>query len=264
MPPVRRGPDRDVRRPRDVTALRELRAARAAGRGRDLLPPARPSVLVLPPRAAPCLRVGRRDLLRLRVLLGVLRLMGRARKALRRRDDRPARAHSRQPGRRSREQRRVSPPALRRARHPRPRRRAGRERRRGGSSSRYHDGRRIHGCRNRAGDRRRARARGPGGRQQRLRTRPRHPRFRSGTPSTRQGLGSRDPRVPPPAPPHRTAAVRHHLSRALLVPFTPDGLARARHGGVARRRCRRARDARRVLARVCKTRGERRRTEPRA
>ena len=66
-------------------------SADAARPTRDLLPAARPPVLVLPPRAVAGVRVGRGDLLRLRLLLVVLRFLGGPRQAVRRLHDRAAR-----------------------------------------------------------------------------------------------------------------------------------------------------------------------------
>ena len=73
-----------------------LRCARATfprrrlDEAESLLSAARPAVRGLPARAASRLRVRRAYLLRLRLLLLVLRLVGRAREALRGGDDRPA------------------------------------------------------------------------------------------------------------------------------------------------------------------------------
>ena len=95
--------------------------------------------------------------------------------------DRAVRARRRQPRRRAREQRRLPAPALRRARHPGARHRAGRERRRGGARARRRrrssrsSARELAARARRRGpprrpDRRQQRAR-PGARPQRLRRR---------------------------------------------------------------------------------------------
>ncbi len=106
-------------------------AGGAAGRSGDLLSAARAAVRVVPARAAARVRVRGAHLLRLRLLLLVLRLLGGARQAVRRHDDRAARPDPGQPGDRGREQRRLPAPAFPGRRNRRARRRARRERGRG-------------------------------------------------------------------------------------------------------------------------------------
>src|SRR5690606_30522275 len=90
VPAVRSGADRDVRGPGDVAAVRDLPERGPAGPAGDVLPAARPGLLVLPAGAAAGVRARGADLLRLRLLLLVLRLVGGARPAVRRVDDRAA------------------------------------------------------------------------------------------------------------------------------------------------------------------------------
>ena len=92
----------------------------------SLLSAARPPVRGLPARAASRLRARRGHLLRLRLLLLVLRLVGGAREALRRGDDRAARPDPGQPRHRGGQQRRLPAAALPGGGHPGARRRAGR------------------------------------------------------------------------------------------------------------------------------------------
>ena len=124
-------PDPYVRRPRHVAAVRELRARGPARRARIFYPLHVRLCDVMPARAASRVRARRGHLLRLRLLLVVLRLLGRAREAVRRGDDRAARPDAGQPGHRGRQQRRLPAAALRGRGHPGARRRAGRERGRG-------------------------------------------------------------------------------------------------------------------------------------
>ena len=110
-------------------------------------------------------------------------------------------------------------------------------------------------------DRRRVRPGRPGGRQQRLRPRPRHPRLRGRAARAGQGHRPGDAGVPAPAPADRAAPVRHDLPRALLLPVAADLVPRAGHGRAARGRRRRAGHPRRVAAGARPARGERRRAE---
>ena len=91
----------------------------------------------LRPRPTPRVRPSRRDLHRVLLLLVVLEIVGRARSALRRANDRRTRAGARQPGHRGREQRRLPAPALPRSRHRHRRDRTGAEHRGGGERGRY-------------------------------------------------------------------------------------------------------------------------------
>ena len=101
----------------------------------------------------PAYVAGRGHLLRLRLFLVVFGLLGGARPALRRRNDRAARTRARLAGRRGGQQRRVPAAALRRRRDPGGRHRAGRERGRGGAGQGHPDRGRVP----RPGDRRRRR-----------------------------------------------------------------------------------------------------------
>src|SRR5690348_13940881 len=104
MPAVRRAANPYVRRSRDVSALRELRSRRQARRGRSFLSAARSPMRRLLAGAASRLCIWRAYLLRLRLLFVVLRLVGRAREAVRRGDDRPPEPDPGQPGDRSGQQ----------------------------------------------------------------------------------------------------------------------------------------------------------------
>ena len=216
MPPLRRGPDRDVRRSGDVTALRELRAAprswtrprpstrctsgcarRACSSSSPLTWRARtssPTTLYFSSYSDSWVAHAKRYADAMTDRLGltpdslVIEVASNDGYLL---QHFVARGH---PRRSASSRPRTSPRRLENG-HP--------------------DGGRVPRGRDRPRDRGRARTRRPGRRQQRLRARPRHPRLRGGTPSARQGLRSCHPRVPPPAPPDRTAPVRHDLPRAL-------------------------------------------------
>ena len=99
------------------------------------------------------------DLHRVRLLLGVLDCVGRARAPVRRDDPRAARARPGRPRRRARLERRLPPPALRRAPGSDPRDRSGGERGDGGRGARRADARRVLRRRDGAAARRRGEAR---------------------------------------------------------------------------------------------------------
>ncbi len=233
--------------------MRELPRGRPARPGRGLLPAARPDLRRVPSRPAARLPLGRGDLQPLRLLLVVQRLVGRSRQALRRRCRGEAGTRSRLLRRRGREQRRLPAAARRRAGHPVPGRRAGRQRRRG----RHREGHPHRGGVPRRGDGQqdpgRARAGRPRRREQRLRPRPRHRRLRQGPARARRRHRSGHDRDPAPAAAHRGQRVRHDLPRALLLPVPahdPAGAGRRRpHGG----RRRGAREPRRLAADVVGT-----------
>ena len=155
----------------------------------DLLPAARAAVRGLPARAASRLRVRRAHLLRLRLLLLVLRLVGGARQAVRRGDDRAPRPDPGQPGHRGGQQRRLPAPALPGRGHPGARRRARRERGRGRPGPGHPDRGRVPGRRDRPRDRAAARPGRPGRGEQRLRPRAGHPGLRRR--AARAGQGRR-------------------------------------------------------------------------
>ncbi len=92
-------------------------------------PAPRPRLHAVLARAAPVVRCAGRDLPRVRLLLGVLGLVGRALARVRRHDQRPPRAHARQPRRRARLERRLPAAALPAEGHPGARDRPGCERR---------------------------------------------------------------------------------------------------------------------------------------
>src|SRR5207302_1259566 len=79
VPPLRRLPAGDLRRPRHVAALRELPQRRPARSGRAVLPATRSDLHGLPARPARGLRPRHGDLPRLRVLLVLFGQLGRAR-----------------------------------------------------------------------------------------------------------------------------------------------------------------------------------------
>ena len=221
VPTMRRAANPYVRRPRNVSALRELCPRRSSTKP-SLLSAARPAVRVLPARAASRLRVRRAYLLRLRLLFFVLRLLGSAREAVRGRDDRTAGADRGQPRHRGSQQRRLPPPALPGGGHPGARGRAGRERGRGGAGQGHQDRGPVPGRRDRPRDR------GQYGRadlvagEQRLRPRAGHPGLRGRAASPGQGRRHGDAGVPAPAAADRAPAVRHDLPRALLLPVPAD------------------------------------------
>ena len=143
VPLLRRAAAPHVRRPRHVAAVRELRAGRARQRDGAVLPAAREGLRELPARAARGVRHRRGHLQRVRVLLLVLGLLGRARPRVRGDGDRALRARPGQPGHGGREQRRLPAAPRRRARHPGARHRARGERRRGGARARDRDDRAL-------------------------------------------------------------------------------------------------------------------------
>ena len=111
VPSLRQRPDADVRRPRHVTAVRELPRGRPARPGRGFLPPARADLLVVPAGPAAGVPHGRGHLQPLRVLLLLLRLLGGAREAVRAVRRRPARPRQGLLRGRGRQQRRLPPAA---------------------------------------------------------------------------------------------------------------------------------------------------------
>jgi len=248
VPSVRRIRYPFIRRPRDVSAVRKLPPGRERRRARGVLPAERAAVRGLPAGPAPGVRVRRAYLLGLRVLFVLLRLLGRARQALRGRDDRRARADAGQPRHRGREQRRVPAAALRRRGYPGARRRAGRQCRRGGRRQGHQNGGGVPRSGHWRRHRRRVRPGRSRRRQQRLRARAGHPRFRRRAARAGQGLGSGDPGIPAPAAADRAAAVRHDLPRALLLPVAADGGPGTGDRRPAHRRRRGAEHARRLAA----------------
>ena len=157
---------------------------------------------------------------------------------------------ARQPRHRGGQQRRLSPAALPGRGHPGARRRAGRERGRGGPGPGHPDRGPVPGGRHRPRDSAEVRPGGPGGGEQCLRPRARHQGLRGRAARAGQGRGHGDAGIPAPAPPHRAPAVRHDLPRALLVPVAADRLPCARDGRVARGGRRRTRHARRFAPRL--------------
>ena len=160
-----------------MRAVPHRRGRRGAGAH---LPAARARLRALPARADPPADHARGDVHRVRLLLLVLHLLGRARPPVRRRRGRAPRARPRLVRGRGGQQRRLPAPARRRARHPLPGRRAVGQRRRG----RPRQGRaHAHGVPH-PGDRRAgARAARPGRSrlpQQRLRPHPRRRRLHRG------------------------------------------------------------------------------------
>ena len=157
---------------------------------------------------------------RVRLLLVVLRQLARARRGLRRGDHRPTRPRARQlVGRRARQQRRLSPAVLRRARHPGARHRARRERRRGGAGERGVETLvEFFGVElaRRAGRRRAARPTSSSATTSWRRC----PTSTTSSPASRTLLkpgGVGHAGVPAPPAADRGQPVRHHLPRALLV-----------------------------------------------
>ena len=130
-------------RPRRHAAVRAVphrRGRRGAGAH---LPAARAGVRPLPAGPDPAADHARGDLHRVRLLLLLLDLLGRARAAVRRRRGRAARAGPRLVRGRGRQQRRLPAAARRRAGHPVPGRRAVGERRRGGPREGRADAHRV-------------------------------------------------------------------------------------------------------------------------
>ena len=101
----------------------------------------------------------------------------------------------------------------------------------------------------------------PGGGEQRLRARARHPRLRGGPARAGQGRGHGHAGVPAPAPADRAAPVRHDLPRALLVPVPADLLPRPGDGRAARGRRRGTLHPRRLAAGLRPPGGRRRRAQ---
>ena len=121
----------DLRRPRALPA-RQLAARRRGPRARGAaLPAARVRVRRVPARPARGVRLAAGHLRGLRLLLVLLRQLGRARSPLRRADDRALRLRRRLERRRARLERRLPAPVVRRARRAGARRRAGGQRGRG-------------------------------------------------------------------------------------------------------------------------------------
>ena len=217
VPLLRRAAAPHLRRPRHVAAVRELRAGGARQRDGALLPAARQDLRELPARAARGVRDGRGHLQRIRVLLVLLGLLGRARARVRRHGGRALRPRPRQPGRGGREQRRLPAAARRRARHPGARHRAGRQRRQGRAGARDRDARPLLRARHRPRPRRRGAPRRPDRRQQRDGARPGPQRLRRRPRDPAGRRGRRHDRVAAPAAAGRGQPVRHHLPRALPV-----------------------------------------------
>ena len=231
MPPLRGAARADRRRPGQVAALPDRAHDGAARAGRGLLPAPRTRVRAVLARPDSRVRAARGHLHRVRVLLGVLGLVGRARAPLRRRDDRAARARERQPRGRARVERRLPAPALPAEGHPRARCRAGAERRGGRGRAGCPDDHRVLRCR--AG-RRLAAERGSGrprARQQRPRPGAGHQRLRGGRRGAPRAGRDGDVRVPASREADRAPRVRHDLPRAFLVL-----LARTRSGRSSGRR----------------------------
>ncbi len=244
--PLLRGAARaDDGRSREVAALRELPSGGSARDDGAVLPAARARLHGVLARAAPVVRPAGRDLPRVRVLLRVFGLVGRACACLRRHDHEPPLAGLGELRRRARLQRRLPAAALRAERRARARHRPRGERRACGRGTRRPDARRV--LRRRAGRaaRRRARTRRPRARKQRARPGARSQRLRRRRLDPARARRHDDVRVPSPRPTPRRPAVRHDLPRALrllLADDDPQGLRRAR----ARRR--RRRGARRATA----------------
>ena len=146
--------------------------------------------------------------------------------------------------------------------HPGARRRAGRERGRGGAGPGHPDRGPVPG----RGDRPR-RSRDQYGRADLVAANnvfahvPDIRGFAAGPARAGQGRGHGDAGVPAPAPPDRAAAVRHDLPRALLLPVPADLVRGAGDGRAARGRRGRTRHARRIAARLRPPRRERRRAD---
>src|SRR6266511_1078479 len=178
----------------------------------------------MPAGAATAVRSGRGDLLRLRVLLVVLGLLGGARQAVRRGDGRPARARPRLPRHRGGQQRRVPAAALPGRRDPGRRGGAGRQHRGGGARQGHPHRGAVPGGGHRRRGGRAVRASRPGRGQQRVRTRDRHPRLHRGPGRPGQADRPGHPGAPAPAAADRAPPVRHHLPRALPVPHAAEPL----------------------------------------
>ena len=228
MPLLRSSAAPHLRRSRHVAAVRELRASRARQRDGAVLPAARQGLRALPARTARGVRVRRGHLHRVRVLLVVLGLVGRARPPLRRDGDRALRPRREQPRDGGREQRRLPAAARRRARHPGARHRARGQRRQGRAGPRDRHARPLLRPRDGPRPRRRGQARRPDRRQQRdgARAGPQRLRRRLRDPAGRRRRGH--DRGAAPAAAGRGQPVRHDLPRALPVLLLPDRPARAR------------------------------------
>ena len=213
----------------------------------------------LPAGAARGVRVPRHHLHGLRVFLVVLRDLAASRGSLCGADDARAWAWRGFAGRGTGQQRRLSAAVFPPAWHRCSRRGAGRQCRRGGRSERRADRGRLLRCGDSASARRRGQAGRPDLRQQRAGARARPERLRRRTADPAEALRHDHGGIPAPAAPDRGTAVRHDLSRALLVFLAARGGQGVRATRPARVRRRSPADAWRLAAHPCLPRGAPRR-----
>ena len=250
LPDLQPVPRDDLRRPRNVAALRKLPHGRRNQSDGAVLSAARAGLRRLLPGAVAGVREAGAHLHRIRVLLVLFDVLGRARAPLLRNDQGPAQSRRQQPGVRDRQQRRISAAALPAARRAGRRDRAGRQRGRGRAAEEYSDAGRILRPDARAEARRRRQEGRPHHRQQRAGAGAGPQRLRRRHGASPGALRRDHARVPASRAADRREPVRHHLSRALLVLLAGDDRSprpAARPQGVRRRA---ALDAWRIAARL--------------
>ncbi len=236
LPFLRRPPDPDFRRPRrDAVGQRLSRDIRPA---RSALSAACAGLLRLP--SGPGRRRGDAGahLRPLRLFLELLGVLGRARAAFLRGNGRAVQPFRRLAGGRGGLQRRLPAASFRGRRHSGPRHRTGRQRRRGGACHRRADRGDLLRSRNGEGTAGTRPCGRPAGRQQRAGPCAGHQRFRCRARPPAQGRGRPFRGVPSSVAPDGRGPVRHHLSRALLLPVAAGRRAGVRGPRTAGVRCR--------------------------